>query len=228
MTMVSSGGSTVPESKANRAYRELRSRILSGKYVPGYRIVISDLSRQSDISASPWREAIMRLQAEGWLEVTPNVGARVVEPGLDAHRQTIELLARLEGLATIQSLPNITRSDLKALHDLDSKMRENLDMQSDATFTRLNREFHEVFYSHNNFTRLKALIKSENERLDFIKRNVQFDLAERLERKPQSIDEHDHLLHLIETHASEEEIEDYARLHKLNALTFSHHVGKKE
>ncbi|MFT8640290.1 GntR family transcriptional regulator [Bifidobacterium sp.] len=216
----------VSENKANRAYKELRNDILSGRFVPGYRIVISDLSRNSDISASPWREAIMRLQAEGWLEVTPNVGARVVEPGLNAHRQTIELLARLEGLATILAIPNLTDADLQALHSIDSKMMENLNVRLDAEFTRLNREFHEIFYARCNFDRLKEAIRGEIERLDFIKKNVQFDWDERMERKPRSVEEHEHLLTLIESQASSVEIEDYARLHKLNALAFRHHMQK--
>lgn len=216
----------VSENKANRAYKELRNAILSGRFVPGYRIVISDLSRNSDISASPWREAIMRLQAEGWLEVTPNVGARVVEPGLNAHRQTIELLARLEGLATILAIPNLTDADMQALHSIDSKMLENLNVRLDAEFTRLNREFHEIFYARCNFDRLKEAIRGEIERLDFIKKNVQFDWDERMERKPRSVEEHEHLLTLIESQASSVEIEDYARLHKLNALAFRHHMQK--
>lgn len=231
-TVIDKGGGVMPaknvqaaESKTNQAYSILRERIVGGQYVPGYRIVISDLARGSGISASPWREAIRRLQAEGWLEVIPNVGARVAEPGLNAHRQTFELLARLEGLATVLAVPQLNSDDMAALHRIDDDMRHCLDQGDDSRFTGLNREFHEYFYERCDFPRLNELIHSELERLEFIKMNVQFDSVGRSRRKPSSIDEHEHLLGLIEAHSPGDEIEDYARAHKLNALAYPHHLA---
>ena len=60
-----------------RVYRHVRERILSGTYGPGYRVVITHIARELDVSALPVREAIRRLEAEGLIVFRPNEGAQV-------------------------------------------------------------------------------------------------------------------------------------------------------
>ena len=64
-------------NKHEQAYRVLRERIVNGVYVPGYRLVIDALALELGVSAVPIREAIRRLEAEGWVVYRPNTGAQV-------------------------------------------------------------------------------------------------------------------------------------------------------
>ena len=65
------------ESKSERAYRLIRSRIDSGQYVPGYRLVLAPIAAELDMSVVPVREAIRRLEAEQLVTFERNVGAQV-------------------------------------------------------------------------------------------------------------------------------------------------------
>jgi DNA-binding GntR family transcriptional regulator len=77
---------------------ELRQAILSGRYLPGERLVEDRLSDELGISRVPVREALRQLAGDGLVEVRPNRGAVVAEFSVDAARDLIEVRATLEGL----------------------------------------------------------------------------------------------------------------------------------
>jgi DNA-binding GntR family transcriptional regulator len=56
---------------------ELREGIKVGRFVPGYRLVESDLQRDFGVSRGPIREALSKLEVEGLVEIVPNRGALV-------------------------------------------------------------------------------------------------------------------------------------------------------
>ena len=66
-------------NKQERTYTILRDRIHSGSFAPLERLNIDALARELGVSPIPVREALRRLEAEGWVRFTPNVGA-VVSP----------------------------------------------------------------------------------------------------------------------------------------------------
>ena len=71
-----SGSASGSESKSQSTYSAIRAKIISGAYGPGYRLVLDELSREMGISTVPIREAIRRLEAEGYVDFQRNVGAR--------------------------------------------------------------------------------------------------------------------------------------------------------
>ncbi len=96
-----------PRSKADHAYAMIRERILSGEPKPGKRLVIEQLARELDISAVPVREAIRRLEAEGYITYTRNIGATVGSIDLSRYPETVEALAVLEAAATALAMPHL-------------------------------------------------------------------------------------------------------------------------
>src|SRR5207244_5087838 len=91
---------TNKKNKHEQAYSIIRERIFNGTYVPGYRLVIDGLARELGISPVPIREAIRRLEAEGWLEYRPNAGAQVAAVDASKYGEEMTVLALLEGYAT--------------------------------------------------------------------------------------------------------------------------------
>lgn len=202
-------------SKAEQAYGILKSRIMDGVYGPGHRLVIDQLSREFAITSVPWRESLRRLEAEGWVEIAPNVGATVKTFDTDTWQRTMRLLARLEGLATSLSAPRLTAADLAEAHALNDAMRASLGNLDVGTFGALNRQFHELLCSRCDDARLNDLVLTEWSRLDLIRRSA-FWYAPG--RALASLDEHDRLLALIEGGAPDEEIETAARQHEIDTL----------
>lgn len=206
---------TRKSSKADIAYAWLKERIIEGVYGPGFRVVIDQLVRETGISSIPWREAIRRLEAEGWMEVVPQVGARVTTFDTNAYAQTMQVLARLEGYATALALPNLSPETVKAAYEVNQNMTKALDEFDPVRFTALNREFHFIIYEHCGDSHLFSLITAEWSRLDVIRRAA-FTLVPGRARA--SVVEHDALLNLLSDSRNLDAVEVAARQHKLNSL----------
>jgi DNA-binding GntR family transcriptional regulator len=202
-------------SKSEAAYSLLKGRLLDGTYVPGYRIVINQLVRETGISAIPWREAIRKLEAEGWLQMIRNVGARVATFDTQTYEHTVQVLARLEGYATAAAADRLAPEALARAREINTEMVRALEDFDPIRFSQLNREFHFVFYDSCGDDHLYGLISNEWNRLDLIRRTVFSSVPQ---RGRDSVLEHDALLDLLEADASFYEIERVARQHKLNML----------
>ncbi|WP_033455106.1 GntR family transcriptional regulator, partial [Bordetella bronchiseptica] len=77
----------------------LRQGILSGRLVPGQRLVEADLTRQLGVSRGPVRESFRRLSAEGLVESIPNQTTMVRRYSKAEMLELFEIRAELEALA---------------------------------------------------------------------------------------------------------------------------------
>lgn len=202
-------------SKTEQSYAILKARIMDGTYGPGYRLVIDQLAREHGISSVPWRESLRRLEAEGWVEIVPNVGALVRTFDAHAFERTIRLLARLEGLATALSAPNLTADDLAEARALNAQMADALENFDTNLFGVFNRRFHQLLCSKCDDERLNELVGNEWARLDFIRRSAYWYAPGRAQA---SVKEHETLLELIESGADADAVETAARQHEVNTL----------
>src|SRR5699024_3121576 len=75
-------------SAAERAYRVIRSHVLGGVHVPGTMLGEAALATEIEVSRTPVRVALARLQDEGWILIYPKRGAIV--QGVD-ERTIVEL-----------------------------------------------------------------------------------------------------------------------------------------
>lgn len=208
------------QSKSELVYHQLRERILSGRYTPGYRLILASIAREFDISPVPVREAIRTLEAEGLVEYTLNIGAQVTAIDLSSYRESMAILGVLEGVATALSAPRLGAEKLQEARDLNEKMRAltvSEAFESDS-YRRLNGYFHNVLISACPNQRLLALLQAEAERVNVIRRTtIQFSP----EHSRKSVAQHTQLLGMIEACAPGNEIESYVRFHKNDSLVNS-------
>jgi DNA-binding GntR family transcriptional regulator len=202
-------------SRVELAYTTIRERIISGAYSPGYRLVLDELAREIGSSTVPVREAVRRLEAEGYVEYQRNVGARVASFDEDQFAQTVQAVALLEGYATALAAPHMRRNDIAKARGLNVEMHEELNNLNPVRFSTLNREFHYVIYERCPNTHIRSLLSNQWSRLDTIRRSVFVFVPGRAKT---SVAEHAKLLELIEFGAPAEEIERHAREHKLHTV----------
>lgn len=204
------------ESKSELVYRELRSRIISGRYVAGYRLVLDQVAREMGVSPVPVREAIRRLEAERLVTFTRNVGAEVASIHVGDYADAMETLAYLEGAATSLAAPNLTAAQLAEATDTNEHMRSLARGNFDPRlFTDLNQRFHTQLCIACPNEHLKELLTLEWDRVAIIRRNT---FAFEPVRSQTSVGEHDKILELITHAAPAAEIEMVARNHKLRTL----------
>jgi DNA-binding GntR family transcriptional regulator len=200
------------ESKAEVAYESIRSKIIDGVYGPGYRLVLDRLANEIGVSAVPVREALRRLEAEGYVDFKRNVGATVCTIDATAYAETMETLAIVEGAATALAAPHLSKADLKNARRVNEQMAASLERLDPVGFSRRNHEMHEVLYLKCPNHYLLGLVEREWARLRGI-RHSSFAFVP--ERARQAVGEHTKLIDLIESGASATKIEDYARAHRM-------------
>lgn len=201
-----------PNGKQEFAYTTIRKRILTGAYSPGYRLVIDSLAREFGSSAIPVREAIRRLEAEGLVEYQRNSGARVAPINPTAFVDILSVLALLEGYATALAAPRLERSDLEQMREANAEMEAAIRSGDALRMSEMNRKFHFTIYQKCPNSYLNENIRQAWERLDSVRRSVFFYIPGRGLR---SVEEHNEIMRLIEAAAPAEQIQEFARQHKL-------------
>ncbi|WP_279433308.1 GntR family transcriptional regulator [Micromonospora sp. KC606] len=172
-------------------------------------------ARDLAVSPVPVREALRMLEAEGLVEFERNVGARVRMVETAEYEHTMQALAIVEGAATGLSAPSVRAEDLRRARSANQKLRQCLDDFDLAAFTRKNREFHEALFCRCPNPQILDLVVRGWQRLQMPRQSTFSSVPERAR---QSIDEHDALLELIESHADPLDIEVATRRHRLNTL----------
>jgi DNA-binding GntR family transcriptional regulator len=86
----------VPAQLERRVYERLRDGIVVGVHPPGSQLVEARIAEDLGVSKTPVREALIRLQRDGLVQIEPYRGARVLEPSADDIREVLELRSLLE------------------------------------------------------------------------------------------------------------------------------------
>ncbi|GIO16533.1 GntR family transcriptional regulator [Cohnella xylanilytica] len=107
------------------AYSHIRNRIRAGELMPGTLLSENELAEELNMSRTPIRAAIARLEYEGLLVTLKNRGVLVREVSLKEVMDTMELLYifQMQAVAQIEELGE--QPDLK-------KLKEHLDRQLEA------------------------------------------------------------------------------------------------
>lgn len=199
-------------SKQEQSYRTIRQRILDGTYGPGYRLTIDTLAKEFGVSQVPIREAIRRLEAQGWVLYPRNSGPVVSPIDRETWAEAMETLAVLEGYATAEAAAHMKPKDIARLRDINASMEEAVQALDVMTFSRLNRQFHYEIYRSCSNNYLVGRLKDTWERLDAIRVTVYTYIPS---RSRMAIVEHEEIIQAIEQHARFSKIERLARKHKL-------------
>jgi DNA-binding GntR family transcriptional regulator len=151
---------------------QLRSRILSGDFKLGERLVEAQIARELQISRAPVREALAKLHAEGLVQEFPRHGTFVTDLSEDEVREIYDLRAAIE-LRAVRLLFATDRTALEsALHScieaMDRAARANkgqplveLDLRFHETVCKLtgNRRLHSVFTTYAGLVRILLAIE---------------------------------------------------------------------
>lgn len=120
--MTGSDGSAL----VDRLAAAIQGQILGGSIPVGSRLRQEALAEEFDVSRTPVREALRKLQATGIVELLPNRGAVVRGPSARDIREAYEVRAELEGLAAELAAGLISDRDLRRLRDAEELFRRSV------------------------------------------------------------------------------------------------------
>jgi DNA-binding GntR family transcriptional regulator len=175
-------------SMSDEAYGTIKAGILRNKYPGGFQILEDELAHSLEMSRTPVREALLRLQSEGLISLIPRRGMRVLPLSLDDIREAYQLLGFMETAAAemIAARP-ANREDIAELKDYVDQMEAALKRDDILQWAEVDELFHRALVNLSGNQRLGSIA---NTLLDQTERFRRFTM--RLRKKP---------THFVSTHA---------------------------
>jgi DNA-binding GntR family transcriptional regulator len=159
------------ETFQEKAYNWVRNKIRQNFYQPGMPLKEEVLAKEIGISATPVREALRRLEREGWVESLPYKGCFFKKYTLDELRELCILRESVEVACVSEILKNATDSDWKRLDDIIStgekiveeinEGKENPDVL-EIKIREFDEQFHSAFIDASHCKQLISLAETWN------------------------------------------------------------------
>jgi DNA-binding GntR family transcriptional regulator len=99
----------------DQAYQQLKQMLVDGTYVPGTFLSERRLVEQLGMSKTPVRAALERVEAEGYIAVSPQQGIVVVELSLREIKERYEIRIALETYIVRRLAGNLTLDQIDPL-----------------------------------------------------------------------------------------------------------------
>jgi len=135
----------------------LRNDILRGNYLPGARLVPTELSAETGLGISAIREAIRELVGSGLVTSVANKGTHIADPPtMEEIIEIYKLRCQVESTVAQRGAANISKADIERMEKLDKMMgKKNLPV---SDHFMLNREFHMLLYKRSDWPQLCNVI----------------------------------------------------------------------
>lgn len=137
-------------SKVDIVYNHLLSQFINGVYKANDRIVISQVANECGVSEIPVREALKRLESEGYIILYPHKGA--IFNGLDKKSiaEMAEIIGVLEGYIYRLCAMSISEEGLRGLLDMDAAMIDALKANDQQKYMLYFSKYFDIMYKYVN------------------------------------------------------------------------------
>jgi DNA-binding GntR family transcriptional regulator len=187
-------------TRSAEAYSKIRQMIFDGSIAAGSSLVEAKLVRVLDMSRTPVREALHRLEAEGLLAAESRGGFRVVALNKQDLIDLYMIRASLEGLAAATAAPRLTRVDIARLEDLYDEMGEAVEDNRHEDLAQLNRDFHRAIAAASGNAHLQEILDNVKGVFERFRTNAVADA----DRRRQAHEEHGLLIAALRSRDPEE------------------------
>ncbi|ACI59616.1 transcriptional regulator, GntR family (plasmid) [Rhizobium leguminosarum bv. trifolii WSM2304] len=155
---------------ALQVHEILRERILKVELVPGTVLSRASLQLEFGVSQTPVRDALMRLQEEGIVDVYPQYATVVAKIDIDHAKQAQFLRLSIE-LEAVRRLTEVAPAKTAAeLGEILAKQKTVATPESYDTFDDIDREFHRKLYERSGILQLWANVRRQSVHLDRLRR----------------------------------------------------------
>jgi DNA-binding GntR family transcriptional regulator len=138
----------------------IRDSILDGTLPGGSRLDQVQLAEDLNVSLVPIREALKKLEAEGFVQIVPRRGAFVSETSPKDMEDLYFTREILEGQAAYNAAEKLTEEAVEKLQSLFTQMGEALSQHDFDRFAEYNRDFHFTIYQSAESQYLLSMISN--------------------------------------------------------------------
>jgi DNA-binding GntR family transcriptional regulator len=133
---------TPAPSLRNRAYEEIKRRIITLDYAPGEHLNEAAISEALGIGRTPVHQALDRLMLEGMIDIIPRKGVIVRPISLDEHLQLTQVRLINEPYCASLAAERAEKQEIEAMRALLDRAHSRMDARDIAGMMDLDRDFH--------------------------------------------------------------------------------------
>ena len=171
----------------------LREAIVNGTLNPGERLMEIQLAEELGVSRTPVREAIRKLELEGFVIMIPRRGTYVADLSIKDINEVFEIRTALDVLAAGLAVERITEDELEQLERLLVEIGKLIEGDDIDKIVEVDSQFHDVLYRASRNDRLVGIINNLREQITRF-RSISIQYPGRMKV---SIEEHRQLVEAI-------------------------------
>lgn len=173
----------------------IREAIINGTLKPRERLMEIQLAEELGVSRTPIREALRKLELEGFIVMVPRKGAYVADISFKDIADVFEIRAALEGLAAGLAAERITDEELEDMERLLAEKADAIARQDMEQLVSVDTLFHEAIYRASRNERLTNIINNLREQIQRY-RSTSLAFPGRMK---QSLEEHRNIVEAIQS-----------------------------
>lgn len=146
--MVQKGASMLSDDKSGlhiQVYNYVLDQIFQQKLSYGQKISEEEIAQSLNVSRTPIREALRKLESDGLVEILPKRFAQIVTLTEDDMRQLGTVKLQLDFLAAQLAVHHGSNSDFAALERTNESMADALARDDHYQLLRQDAEFHQAY-----------------------------------------------------------------------------------
>ncbi|HYF52198.1 MAG TPA: GntR family transcriptional regulator [Planctomycetota bacterium] len=173
-----------------QVYRKLKTLLTTGQLDPAVYYSANQFAERLGVSRTPAREALLQLEAEGFLIAEDNRGFRVKEFSEKEARDFFEMRRLMETYAISRLCETLSDEHLQQLRDSFKRMKGACERRDVAELIASDEAFHLVIVSGTDNLFLKSLIRNIRDFIAVFGRRMVEDDA----RMDEVVEEHEQIL----------------------------------
>lgn len=144
----------------DRAYHELKYRILEGRLPPGTKLLETEVASLLSLSRTPVREALIRLEEEDLVEVRPRHGITVKALSIEDVEQIYQVFSTLEvKAAQLTARRGLREADHARLDGILAQMERATKRDDIEQWSQLDDVFHSELVALCGNPRLQGMLR---------------------------------------------------------------------
>lgn len=146
-------------------FESLREAIINADLKPGERLMEIQLAERMGVSRTPVREAIRKLELEGFVVMVPRKGAFVAGLSLKDIAELFEIRGALEGLAAELAAERINEEELEELERCLFQIAECIESGDIEQIIEIDTLFHATLFKASRNVRLVQIVNNLREQI---------------------------------------------------------------
>lgn len=196
-------------TRVNDAYLKLKNEIAENRMTPGNPMLEQEIAEYLGMSRTPVREALLRLEAEGLVEVVPRRGVKILPVSKDDMKEIYEIFLSLEPLAAagLAKRKDLSKKDFKELEKATDDMERALEKDDLDAWAEADYRFHtKIIEMHGNKRLINILdmLRNQTHRVRLLTRGLR-------EKPTKSVEDHRKILSYISNGDSEKAYDSFKK-----------------